>query len=147
MRSERGDVKRLGRWRWLMNWGRGEREVERVCVCVWGGWVCVIKINWYSDDTVWKKRGEMEGDSGDLRQVTRVRWRCFSNVLFLNSFHRVIKGTGADHRLPLLWEWGWQTHNRGEESDKLRCCFFSVTGVCLICTAPLELCHRKLRSP
>lgn len=30
MRSERGDVKRLGRWRWVMDWGRGEREGEWV---------------------------------------------------------------------------------------------------------------------
>lgn len=46
-----------------------------------------------------RKIGEMEGDSRDMvrgvRHVAKFGWRFFTHVLFVNSFHRVIKGTGA----------------------------------------------------
>lgn len=46
-----------------------------------------------------RKIGEMEGDSRDMvrgvRHVAKFGWRFFTHVLFVNSFHRVIKGIAA----------------------------------------------------
>lgn len=63
-----------------------------------------------------KLRGGMEGDSRDAARDVHhvvhheVGWRLLTNVLFVTSFHKVIKGTRAERRFKLL---GMRLHNRG----------------------------------
>lgn len=71
-------------------------------------------------------RGGMERDSrdtaGDAHHVTEVGWRFLTNVLFVNSFHEGIKGTGAERRFKLLGMrlTNAQQRTRMKERQKLR---------------------------